>query len=33
MAADFPNLNVVAAHFGWPWHLELMAVARHKAND
>lgn len=32
VAADFPRLNIVAAHFGWPWHLELLAVARHKAN-
>lgn len=32
VAADFPRLTLIAAHFGWPWHLELMAVARHKAN-
>jgi len=32
VAADFPGLTVIAAHFGWPWHLELMAIARHKAN-
>jgi predicted TIM-barrel fold metal-dependent hydrolase len=32
LAADFPNLTIIAAHFGWPWHLELMAIARHKGN-
>lgn len=32
VAADFPHLQLIAAHFGWPWHLELLAVARHKAN-
>jgi predicted TIM-barrel fold metal-dependent hydrolase len=32
VAADFPRLQIVAAHFGWPWHLELLAVARHKQN-
>jgi predicted TIM-barrel fold metal-dependent hydrolase len=32
VAADFPRLRLIAAHFGWPWHLELMAVARHKKN-
>jgi predicted TIM-barrel fold metal-dependent hydrolase len=32
VAADFPKLTIVAAHFAWPWHLELMAVARHKGN-
>src|SRR5690606_3074572 len=32
VAADFPNLQIIAAHFGWPWHLELMAIARHKGN-
>lgn len=32
MAADFPDLTIVAAHFAWPWHLELLAVARHKGN-
>jgi hypothetical protein len=32
VAADFPRLPIVAAHFAWPWHLELMAVARHKGN-
>ena len=32
VAAHFPRLRVIAAHFAWPWHLELMAVARHKSN-
>ena len=32
VAADFPKLTIIAAHFAWPWHLELMAVARHKSN-
>ncbi|HEX5451245.1 MAG TPA: amidohydrolase family protein [Candidatus Limnocylindrales bacterium] len=32
VAADFPDLTIIAAHFAWPWHLELMAVARHKGN-
>jgi predicted TIM-barrel fold metal-dependent hydrolase len=32
VAADFPRLTIIAAHFAWPWHLELLAVARHKGN-
>jgi uncharacterized protein len=32
VAATFPNLNVIAAHFGYPWHLELLAMALHKTN-
>ena len=32
VAADFPKLTIIASHFAWPWHLELMAVARHKGN-
>lgn len=32
VAADFPELRLVAAHFAWPWHLDLLAVARHKGN-
>ncbi len=32
IAADFPRLNIVAAHPGWPWTEELIAVAIHKAN-
>jgi len=32
IAAAFPGLTVVAAHFGWPWHMELVAMAVHKTN-
>jgi predicted TIM-barrel fold metal-dependent hydrolase len=32
VAARFPELQIIAAHFGWPWHLELIAMALHKAN-
>lgn len=32
VAAAFPGLNVIAAHFGFPWHLELLAIALHKTN-
>jgi predicted TIM-barrel fold metal-dependent hydrolase len=32
LAADFPNLSVVAAHPGWPWAEEMIAVALHKGN-
>ena len=32
VAADHPGLTVVAAHFGWPWHMELVAMAVHKTN-
>jgi predicted TIM-barrel fold metal-dependent hydrolase len=32
VAAAFPGLTVVAAHFGWPWHADLAAVALHKTN-
>jgi len=32
VAARFPQLQVIAAHFGWPWHLELIAMALHKRN-
>ena len=32
VAARFPALPIIAAHFGWPWHLELIAMALHKAN-
>ena len=31
-AAAHPGLTVVAAHFGWPWHMELVAMALHKTN-
>jgi predicted TIM-barrel fold metal-dependent hydrolase len=32
VAADFPRLTIVAAHPGWPWTEELIAVALHKGN-
>jgi predicted TIM-barrel fold metal-dependent hydrolase len=32
VAARFPQLPIIAAHFGWPWHLELIAMALHKTN-
>ena len=32
VAADFPDLPLIAAHFAWPWHLDLLAIARHKGN-
>jgi predicted TIM-barrel fold metal-dependent hydrolase len=32
VAAAFPSLNVIAAHFGFPWHLELLSMALHKTN-
>jgi uncharacterized protein len=32
VAAAHPELTVVAAHFGWPWQMDLMAVALHKTN-
>ena len=32
IAATFPDLQIVAAHFGFPWHLELLAMALHKTN-
>lgn len=32
LAARFPGLTIIAAHPGWPWHEELMAVALHKEN-
>jgi hypothetical protein len=32
VAADFPTLTIIGAHPGWPWHDELLAVARHKGN-
>src|SRR5256886_168939 len=27
VAASHPGLTVVAARFGWPWHIELVAIA------
>jgi uncharacterized protein len=32
VAAAHPGLTVVAAHFSWPWHMELVAMALHKTN-
>jgi hypothetical protein len=32
LAADFPNLRIVAAHPGWPWVDEMTAVTLHKGN-
>jgi uncharacterized protein len=32
VAAAHPDLTIVAAHFGWPWHAELIAIALHKTN-
>ena len=32
VAAAFPRLQLIAAHFGYPWHLEMLAIALHKTN-
>ena len=32
VAADFPELQLVAAHPSWPWQDEMLAVAQHKSN-
>jgi uncharacterized protein len=32
VAARHPGLTVVMAHFGYPWHLEVLATAMHKTN-
>lgn len=32
LAADFPNLTIIAAHPGWPWVDEMTGVALHKGN-
>jgi predicted TIM-barrel fold metal-dependent hydrolase len=32
LAADFPNLTIIAAHPGWPWVDEMTAIALHKGN-
>jgi uncharacterized protein len=32
VAARYPELPVIMAHFGWPWHLEAIAIALHKTN-
>ena len=31
-AASLPDLQIIAAHFGYPWHVELLAMALHKTN-
>jgi predicted TIM-barrel fold metal-dependent hydrolase len=32
VAAEFPRFEIIAAHFGFPWHDELLAIALHKTN-
>lgn len=32
VAADFPELTIIAAHPSWPWQAESLAIARHKSN-
>jgi len=32
VAVDFPDLQIILAHTGWPWHEAAVAVARHKRN-
>lgn len=32
VAARHPGLTIVMAHFGYPWHLEVLASALHKTN-
>lgn len=32
VATDFPGLNIVAGHGGWPWTLNLVAVAMRQPN-
>jgi predicted TIM-barrel fold metal-dependent hydrolase len=32
LAADFPELTIIAAHPSWPWADEGLALARHKSN-
>jgi len=32
VAAAHPALQIIAAHTGWPWHLDLVAMALHKTN-
>lgn len=32
LAADFPELTIVACHPSWPWQEEMIAVLVHKAN-
>lgn len=32
LARDFPRMNIIAAHPGWPWQEELIGVLTHKRN-
>src|SRR5919109_394833 len=32
LARDFPQMKIIAAHPGWPWHEELIGVLTHKKN-
>jgi predicted TIM-barrel fold metal-dependent hydrolase len=32
VAAEFPDFQIIAAHFGYPWHEEMLAIALHKSN-
>jgi uncharacterized protein len=32
IGADFPELTLIAAHFGWPWFMECLAIALHMSN-
>ncbi|MDY6933900.1 MAG: amidohydrolase family protein [Spirochaetota bacterium] len=32
VAAQFPNLNIIASHCPWPFHSEMISVMVHKAN-
>jgi predicted TIM-barrel fold metal-dependent hydrolase len=32
VGADFPGITWIAAHFGWPWFQECLAIALHKSN-
>jgi predicted TIM-barrel fold metal-dependent hydrolase len=32
LAADFPQMTIIAAHIGWPWVEETTAVVLHKGN-
>ena len=32
VGADFPGVSWIAAHFGWPWTAECLALALHKSN-
>ena len=32
VAADFPELTIIAAHPAWPWQEEMLSIAMHKGN-